>query len=351
MPAISFLPFLQTVPFGTRVLTLALVVCSLGAFIIRSLAERHPTATGPIPYSAFPWLVLVPGSSLIYPWTFLISGWIEINPIEFIVSVVTLPLAARYLERVWGARELFKFCAITVVGTNIIAFGFSWLAYFVTGQDSMFLYGSPYRGLTALQTGFLVAFTQLIPEHQVQLFGALKMRVKSLPGVYLLISNVLTIILGPSPYILIQFGFFVAWAYLRFFKLSENGEFRGDRSETFAFANWFPPVIRKYVAVLANHVFALAVRFKVVQPWDDATTGGNYGMLPGPGASRAEAERRRAVALKALDARMASAPIATASTSAAAVPPAASVPVPAEVKKDVATALDDVKGKGKDVVV
>jgi hypothetical protein len=33
--------------------------------------------------------------------------------------------------------------------------------------------------MMALQTGFLVAFTQLIPEHQVQLFGGLaKLRVK-----------------------------------------------------------------------------------------------------------------------------------------------------------------------------
>lgn len=30
----------------------------------------------------------------------------------------------------------------------------------------------------ALQIGMLVAFTQLIPEHQVQLFGVLKARVK-----------------------------------------------------------------------------------------------------------------------------------------------------------------------------
>lgn len=30
----------------------------------------------------------------------------------------------------------------------------------------------------ALQIGVLVAFTQLIPEHQVQLFGVLKTRVK-----------------------------------------------------------------------------------------------------------------------------------------------------------------------------
>ena len=39
-------------------------------------------------------------------------------------------------------------------------------------------YGLPYHGLSGLQVGFLVAFTQLIPEHQLQLFGALKLRVK-----------------------------------------------------------------------------------------------------------------------------------------------------------------------------
>lgn len=39
-------------------------------------------------------------------------------------------------------------------------------------------YGLPYHGLTGLQVGFLVAFTQLIPEHQLQMFGIIKMRVK-----------------------------------------------------------------------------------------------------------------------------------------------------------------------------
>jgi hypothetical protein len=58
------------------------------------------------------------------------------------------------------------------------------------------------------------------------------------------VSNVLVILLGSSPYILIQFGFFVAWVYLRFFKISEDGLSRGDRSETFAFQYWFPPPIR-----------------------------------------------------------------------------------------------------------
>ena len=91
----------------------------------------------------------------------------------------------------------------------------------------------------ALQTAFLVAFTQLIPEHQVQIFGGLlKLRVKQLPMLYVTLSNVMCLIGYQSPFILIQFGWLVSWAYLRFIK---DG---GDRSETFSFAGWFPPFLQ-----------------------------------------------------------------------------------------------------------
>lgn len=101
-----------------------------------------------------------------------------------------------------------------------------------------------YHGLMALQTGFLVGFTQLIPEHQVQLFGVFKLRVKKLPMLYVGFSNVMCIIGFQSPFLLIQMGWLVAWFYLRFVKWTDGGDFRGDRSETFAFANWFPPVVQ-----------------------------------------------------------------------------------------------------------
>ena len=35
-----------------------------------------------------------------------------------------------------------------------------------------------YHGQMAVQVGILVAFTQLIPEHQVQVFGVFRARVK-----------------------------------------------------------------------------------------------------------------------------------------------------------------------------
>ncbi|WRT67598.1 uncharacterized protein IL334_004570 [Kwoniella shivajii] len=301
MPAISFLPFLSSIPLGTRLITLTVVLLSVIGQGLSYLAlenSANPGSWG----SQLPWLVMSPGESIWYPWTVLTAGLVELGITGLIVSAISIPLACRYLERVWGIKELIKFSIITIVGSNVIAFGFSWIVWFVLGQEEA-LYGMPYHGLSGLQVGFLVAFTQLIPEHQVQIFGKFKVRVKSLPGIHLLISNVAVLVFGPSPYMLIQFGFIIAWWYLRFFKLSENGEFRGDRSETFAFQYWFPPPIRPYIAMVGNQIFKLAVKVKLVQAWDEPS---NYALLPGPGGARAEAERRRALALKALDARLAS---------------------------------------------
>lgn len=91
----------------------------------------------------------------------------------------------------------------------------------------------------ALQTAFLVAFTQLIPEHQVQILGGLlKLKVKSLPMLYVTFSNIMCLIGYQSPFILIQFGWLTSYVYLRLIK---DG---GDKSDTFSFAHWFPPFIQ-----------------------------------------------------------------------------------------------------------
>ena len=96
-----------------------------------------------------------------------------------------------------------------------------------------------YHGQMSLQIAILVAFTQLIPEHQVQFLGVIKARVKvgylstilqtsahvsfqSLPMAYLTLSTVLCFIGLQCPWIIIQFGWFVGWIYLRFYKKNPN---------------------------------------------------------------------------------------------------------------------------------
>ncbi|KIR72268.1 hypothetical protein I310_03670 [Cryptococcus deuterogattii CA1014] len=313
MPSITLLPFLNTVPPATRALTALYLLTTLTVLLLAFLA----------PPADWPWLLLVPGHSWKYPWVLLTAAFAELSVVNSCPPSHSLSPAGT--SNGYGAP----------VNSSASAASPS------SGQISLPLASAGSYGLFLDQK--MHSFTQLIPEHQVQLLGKVKLRVKSLPGIHLLISNILVILLGPSPFILIQFGFFVAWVYLRFFKPSpDGGLYRGDRSETFAFQYWFPPVVRPYISVVANHVYTLATRVHLVQAWDESAN--EYSLLPGPGGltsasgsnsglgagvgvvggagggARAEAERRRALALKALDARLAStpSPAPTAPTAPAA---------------------------------
>ena len=48
---------------------------------------------------------------------------------QLVMSATSLVLATRYLERIWG------FSLLVVVLSNVVAFGFSWIAWFILGQD------------------------------------------------------------------------------------------------------------------------------------------------------------------------------------------------------------------------
>jgi hypothetical protein len=124
---------------------------------------------------------------------------------------------------------------------------------------------------------------------------------------------------------------------LRFFKINEGGV-RGDRSETFSLVSWFPPFMHRPVTFISNTLYGVFVKVGVIEPWQYSalgdvelgvgsglpsmnvgisglSSGGGPAMggsiggsgsttAAGGGGTRAEAERRRAMALKALDQRV-----------------------------------------------
>ena len=137
MPSVSFLPFLQSVPFCTRLLVLTNILFTLAALLLSVLVDQNTAGGSSLHHAAIqmPWLVLCPGKSWLYPWTLLTSGWVELNIVELFFSTLSLGFAARYLERVWGPKELIRFCVVTIVGSNVIAFGFAWLTYLVIGAE------------------------------------------------------------------------------------------------------------------------------------------------------------------------------------------------------------------------
>lgn len=81
MPTINFLPFLKEVPSSTRLLTALVVVFSVAAFALESLAKENTPVKTPTGLE-LPWLVLAPGKSWYYPWTLLSAGFVELTIIE-----------------------------------------------------------------------------------------------------------------------------------------------------------------------------------------------------------------------------------------------------------------------------
>ncbi|KAF8167633.1 eukaryotic integral membrane protein-domain-containing protein [Crassisporium funariophilum] len=308
----SPLVLIQSIPPVTRAFTAATIVSSaLYAYLCwKGLALE-----------AAQYMTVVPGSALYAPWTLFTSAFVETSIFEFIASLIFVPAALKYLERLWGSIETLKFIFVSVVASNIIAFGFNWIEFIVTRNADLFLYGMRYHGQMSLQTTLLVAFTQLIPEHQVQILGVIKARVKNLPMAYLTLSTVLCFVGFQCPWIIIQFGWFVGWIYLRFYK-KNTGESvggvdtYGDRSETFSLISWFPPFMHYPLTLLGNFVYSLANRLHLIPSSGSDVELGGYGQVPG--TARAEAERRRALALKALDQRLAnnSSPVGAVSTNA-----------------------------------
>jgi len=143
------------------------------------------------------------------------------------------------------------------------------------------------------------------------------MRVPRFPILYVLLVTLLafTPLLTSASFFLATFGFLISWTYLRFYKTafpdldtSQPTRLRGDASETFAFSEFFPEPLRPAVAAFSNVVYNILVTAHVCTPFSaadvSASRGESFVQRSAPGSTRAETERRRALALKALDQRL-----------------------------------------------
>lgn len=173
-----------------------------------------------------------------------------------------------------------------------------------------------------------MAFKQLVPEHTVTILkGVVKIRVKHFPSIFLTANTLSGVFMGTdTALVLAWLGFFTSWIYLRFFKTqtdlfgagSGESRVRGDASETFAFAYFWPDAVQPPIAAVADSVYKTLLALHVCSPFsaddiessNEQATARGEGSLPGllnPGkrsGKRDEAERRRALALKALDERL-----------------------------------------------
>ena len=157
------------------------------------------------------------------------------------------------------------------------------------------------------------------------------------------------IVLGTdTALVLAWLGFITSWTYLRFYKKqidltsTSTGDsgMRGDASETFAFAYFWPDAVQPPIAVVASSLYNILVALKICTPFSaeevessiqQATARGEGGLPSllnaegrrGGSGKREEAERRRALALRALDQKLhatANRPMAQQPTAASDTP-------------------------------
>uniref|UniRef100_A0A2D4KTK3 Transmembrane protein 115 n=1 Tax=Micrurus paraensis TaxID=1970185 RepID=A0A2D4KTK3_9SAUR len=156
--------------------------------------------------------------------------------------------------------------------------------------------GFPWRRLSGPQAIMADSTVLKIPQ----------VRMKVVPMLLLLILSVLRLTTLIESNILASYGFGVlsSWIYLRFYQRHSRG--RGDMSDHFAFATFFPEILQPVVGLLANLVHTILVKVKVcrktVKRYDVGAPSSITISLPGTDPQ--DAERRRQLALKALNERL-----------------------------------------------
>jgi membrane associated rhomboid family serine protease len=301
-----------------------------------------------------PFLTLTAHGPL-YPWTLVTSTLVELNVLPFLLSATTFLYGAKYCEHVWGSKELLRFLFLLAIVPNLLVYiiyvSMYWISYGSNpGDDEEWLrhFNEPVCGAAAIVCGFLVAFKQLVPEHMIVMFrGRIHVRVKRLPFIFVMVNTFLGI-LGRELYAMLTWaGFVTSWMYLRFYRItyadpllpfssnigststtdlsyehnnSSGIKIRGDACDAFAFKNFFPEPLSFIADMVAERIFVALVVLRVCTPFTDpeidaANTRAAARLLQGtmtphqprhrfdsqhPRGARAEAERRRSLALRAL---------------------------------------------------
>ncbi|RKP01412.1 hypothetical protein CXG81DRAFT_29753 [Caulochytrium protostelioides] len=294
-----------------------LVAATIGISVLGFL--HRATAGGRDPFA-----LRLP-NPLAAPWTLLTAGFYETSLIAFVAAGVALAEFATYFERAWGARELLKFVAVTQIASYLGVYGLILVDSAVTFNREILLGRTHHTcGTGALICGFVVAFRQVIPEHTVSLFRIIRVRIKHLPPTYLLGSTLLYVLgLIRVEYYILLCGFITSWIYLRFYKMQDG--LQGDRSDTFSFVSFLPEALQAPVTPSINAIHNVLMGFGIVPatgpppqlPTDrrqvlytETDTYAPSTPATGPPIHASshhrldDAERRRQLALKALESRL-----------------------------------------------
>eukprot|EP01137_Pigoraptor_chileana_P004750 Opistho-2@46815 len=240
-------------------------------------------------------------------WTLVTAGLLESPLLGLILDCIAVFGVARFVEPLWGMREFARFVFVVNLFVNSATFFLSIALYFIANREDAVYSGL--GGFIGVTAGFAVIFKQLMPEAQA---GAVPLRVSMLPLTLVALVAAFTI-LGAAPYHelpFVIFGIYGAWMYLRYFQQKEG--IKGDMSEAFSFTTFFPEALQPAVHVVSRITFTVFSKLRLIprhvrtaEGDEYIVAGGSRGNVGGlQGIDPQDSERRRQIALRALDKRL-----------------------------------------------
>ncbi|KAG8436138.1 hypothetical protein GDO86_007299 [Hymenochirus boettgeri] len=245
-----------------------------------------------------PGLLLPPNLRL---WTLATHGLLELHIWDVLGSLLLTFGAGRRLEPLWGAPELLIFYGLVSVAVGILGSLIYLLAYAAT-SDLYYLFSAHVHGFPAFAGAVIVAHKQTLGDGQMES----KWWMRALPQLVFLIVMALSLVsLIPSRvFVGYSLGMVTGWVYLRFYQRHSRG--RGDMSDHFSFASFFPGRVQPAAALLGSLAHAILVKLhlcpRALKRYDVGAPSSITISLPGTDPQ--DAERRRQLALKALNERL-----------------------------------------------
>ncbi|XP_062515786.1 transmembrane protein 115-like isoform X2 [Corticium candelabrum] len=244
-------------------------------------------------------------------WTFLTAPLLETHWWNVVLDIILTAMAAQMLEPLWTSKELLVFVTIVGVASSVLT-AFLFVLLYIPLRRDVFLFSS-FHGFMSVLAGYSVAFKQIMPDHNVlptssSSLKSFQLKSQMLPIVIVAISTAASLygVTSVAFVPLVGWGIVVSWIYLRFYQKRRHSDSRGDHSDTFAFATFFPEPLQPAVNSMSSPVYNLLSRTKLCPKRTRTVdiTALSSVTINLPGVDKADAERRKQKALKALDERL-----------------------------------------------
>ncbi|KAK4759963.1 hypothetical protein SAY87_023094 [Trapa incisa] len=204
-----------------------------------------------------------------------------------------------------GFTKLCKGLAVVLVGGHAAVQIFPATVAYLALIPARYM---PISGFNGVLAGLLVGIKQIIPDQELPL---LRIKAKWSPSILLLLAIAVSFFIPePAAYIpLLVFGTYMSWIYLRYIQRKPETIFRGDPSDDFSFASFFPEILRPIINPIASmFTYMLCGRSEN----STGTHGYTLEDTPLPGSDPVEASRRRERGARALEERLAAERLAAA---------------------------------------